>query len=84
MKTFNPFFTLVVLIIVVISCKKKNSQEDTDNLFKFKDYIYYTTSGVISVKDPIQVGLAKEVEDWEPDSEISEDVLAISPSVKGK
>ena len=84
MKTFNRIFTLIFLIVVVISCKKKNAQEETDNLFKFKDYIYYTTSGVVSVTESIQIGLAKEVEGWENNSEISENVLSVSPSVKGK
>jgi len=84
MKSSNRIFTLVLLVFVVISCKKKNPQEDTDNLFKFKDYIYYTTSGVVSVAESIHIGLAKEVEGWEPDSEVAENVLSISPSVKGK
>ena len=84
MKTFNRIITLLFLVFVVLSCKKENPQEDTDNLFKFKDYIYYTTSGVVSITESIQIGLAKEVEGWQPDKEISEDIVSISPSVKGK
>ena len=84
MKFLNRIFSLFLLLIIVISCKKENPQEDTDNLFKFKDYIYYTTSGVVSVTESLQIGLAKEVEGWEPDTEISEDLITISPAVKGK
>ncbi|WP_117880160.1 alpha-2-macroglobulin family protein [Aureibaculum luteum] len=84
MKFLKRIFSLFLLLIIVISCKKENPQEDTDNLFKFKDYIYYTTSGVVSVTESLQIGLAKEVEGWEPDKEISEDLITISPAVKGK
>ena len=54
-----------------------------DNLFKFKEYIHYTTSGVVSVAEPIQIGLAKEVEEWEPGEEISDKIVTVKPSLKG-
>ncbi|RPD96493.1 hypothetical protein EGM88_08990 [Aureibaculum marinum] len=84
MKTFNRIITIVLLIVVVLSCKKNSTQSETDNLFKFKDYIYYTTSGVVSIAEPIQIGLAKEVEGWEVDTEITESIFSISPAVAGK
>jgi len=82
----NLFKRLLIIatILSVVSCKDKNPQQETDNLFKFKEYIYYTTSGIVSVTEPIQIGLAKEVEGWEPKAEISDNNISISPSVKGK
>ena len=79
----KALFPLVAFLIIV-SCKKENSQQETNNLFKFKKYIYYTTSGVVSVTEPIQIGLAKEVEGWDTKKELSDNIISISPSVKGK
>ncbi len=78
---------VVVFLLIsasIVSCKKKNPQETTDNLFKFKEYIHYSTSGVVSVVENIQIGLASEVEGWELDTEVSDKILSISPSIKGK
>jgi len=61
MKFLVRFFSISLLFLVIFSCKKQHPQEETDNLFKFKEYIYYTTSGVVSVTESIQIGLAKEV-----------------------
>jgi len=79
--------SLVLFLLIsvsIVSCKKKNPQEETDNLFKFKDYIHYTTSGVVSIAENIQIGMANEVEGWNLDTEISDKIVSISPSVKGK
>ena len=69
--------------VFVFSCKPKNPQETTDNLFKFKEYISYTTSGEVSVTSPIKIQLSKEVDSWVPNQEITENILSISPSIKG-
>ncbi len=82
MNYFKQLFVLAFFIAV--SCKKENPQHETDNLFKFKEYINYTTSGVVSVTEPVQIGLAKEVEGWDTATEISDKIFSISPSIKGK
>ncbi len=74
---------MLLLGVLVISCKKENPQEKTDNLFKFKEYITQTTSGEVSVSEPIKIGLLKEVASWIPNQEIPKNIVAISPSVKG-
>jgi len=84
MSTLRRIFLFAILLSALISCKNESSQADTDNLFKFKDYIYHTTSGLISVGDPIEVGLAKEVEGWENGTALSEDVFTITPAIKGQ
>ena len=70
--------------VAIISCKKDGKSSNNDNLFKFRDYIYYTTSGKISTSDPIKIALSKDVEGWEANQEITDAILSISPSVKGK
>ncbi|WP_452220106.1 alpha-2-macroglobulin family protein [Lacinutrix salivirga] len=73
---------LTLVFTLVFSCKKKVTE--TDNLFQFRDYISYTTSSVISVNDPIRVNLAHNVEGWEIDKELSQDIIKIKPHVSGR
>lgn len=86
MKLAKYLFTLLFsVLLLTISCKKNVSETaETDNLFKFKDYIYYTTNGVVSIAESIQIGLAKEVEGFDSIAEIPQNYISISPSVKGK
>ena len=70
--------------ITVFSCKKDDKSSNNDNLFKYRDYVYYTTSGSISTSAPVKIVLAKDVDGWEANQEITEKVFSISPSVKGK
>ena len=55
---------LIALLILVASCKKKDGSE-TDNLFKFKDYISYHTNGNQSISTPITIALAQQLEQFE-------------------
>ncbi|MEO6348380.1 MAG: Ig-like domain-containing protein, partial [Aquaticitalea sp.] len=89
---FNPtnmsskkLFACVLLLVLVISCKKdKSENKETDNLFKFKDYISYTTAGRVSIADPIIINLATDVKGWEVGQEIKDGLVSISPNVQGK
>ena len=81
---FHQLIISLFFSVAFLSCKDENPQKQINNLFKFKDYINYTSSGVISVAEPIVINLAKEVESWEANKEISEDLISISPKVEGK
>ncbi|MFI0429567.1 alpha-2-macroglobulin family protein [Mariniflexile sp. HMF6888] len=78
----KKLWVLVAIIALATSCKKK--EIETDNLFKFREYISYTSSGLVSVADPIQINLAKDVEGWEMGKEVTSDIITISPHVQGK
>ncbi|WP_449288662.1 alpha-2-macroglobulin family protein [Mariniflexile jejuense] len=80
--SFKKLFTFAMLIFLVVSCKKK--EVETDNLFKFREYISYTTSGLVSVADPVEINLAKEVNGWETGKELTENLITITPHVQGK
>jgi len=80
MKPKNLLLTISILLLI-FSCKKEEVK--TDNIFKFKEYISYTTSGVVSVAKNIEVNLAKEVEGWEANKEISSDIISVKPYVSG-
>ncbi|WP_111308933.1 Ig-like domain-containing alpha-2-macroglobulin family protein [Confluentibacter sediminis] len=79
----SPKKLLVFLAIIALvnACKKKETE--TDNLFKFKEYISYTTSGLSSVAKPIIINLTKDVEGWDIDKNISADIIKIEPYVQG-
>ena len=82
--SLKKLFAITFLLTVVVSCKKKEVEEETDNLFKFREYISYTTSGVVSIADPIVINLATDVEGWEAGKEIKDAIVAIDPYVQGK
>ncbi|REE83595.1 hypothetical protein BX611_0887 [Lutibacter oceani] len=74
----------ILFCIALIACKNENPQNDTNNIFKFKNYINYTTSGLVSVAEPIKIELAKEVQGWISGKEVSENFLTISPDINGE
>lgn len=78
----KKLLSVFVILILIFSCKKEKIK--TDNIYKFKDYISYTTSGIISTSEKININLAKEVAGWEANQEISDDILTIQPFVNGK
>ena len=80
--SLKKFIVFVCLFSFVVSCKKKIVE--TDNLFKFRDYISYTTSGITSVANPIQINLANAVEGWEMEQEITDNIVSFKPHVEGK
>ncbi|MEM9650116.1 MAG: MG2 domain-containing protein, partial [Bacteroidota bacterium] len=83
MARFLRFF-LTILLISTISCKKKTTSSETDNLFKFKDYISYHTHGNQSVTTSITIALAERLEQFELTQELPSEYLEISPEVPGK
>ncbi|MDA8874923.1 hypothetical protein N9H78_04610, partial [Winogradskyella sp.] len=77
----NKVFALFTLLCISVSCEEK---VDTNNVFKFRDYISYTSSGRISIADPIKISLADEVENWEMGQDLDTDLVKIKPYVEGK
>ena len=73
---------ILLLLAIVISCKNKTT--DVDNIYKYRDYISYTTSGLVSVADPIKISLADSVAGWEMDKELPSEILKITPHVQGQ
>jgi hypothetical protein len=71
-----------VIFLFIFSCKKEEIK--VDNIYKFKKYVSYTTSGVVSTTEKITVNLAQDVAEWEVDQEITADFITIKPFVNGK
>lgn len=81
MKT-KSYLKVLLFFLLITACKNENPS--VDNIFKFKEYINYTTSGVVSVEKNIIVNLAKQVPNWEEEKEISSDFFSITPRTSGK
>ncbi|TYC13425.1 hypothetical protein ES677_06750 [Bizionia gelidisalsuginis] len=80
--SIKSVFSLLLYVLFMFSCKK--TPVETDNLFKFRDYISYTTSGRVSASSPIKVNLSNPVEGWETDKELlTDDIFSIQPNVSG-
>jgi len=75
-------FILFCVFLSFFSCNTGNPE--ADNIFEFKDYIYQTTAGTVSVKEPIIIGLQKQLPNLGDSGEISADLISISPKVAGK
>jgi len=78
----KSFYTILLVFFITFSCKEKTPK--TDNLFKYRDYISYTTAGRVSVADHINVSLAKTVAGWEADKELDKSLFKIKPFVEGQ
>ncbi len=77
----NALF-LLGIILMVSACKKETPQ--TDNLFKFKEYISFATQGNSSVAEPIRIELAKPLTQYESAQELPGDLIDITPKTNGK
>ena len=69
--------------LILHSCKQKENIELSDPKL-FEAYITSYTSGIISSKSAIQVGLQQNMDRWEANQEIDENLFSITPKVKGK
>ncbi|UII78347.1 alpha-2-macroglobulin [Flagellimonas sp. CMM7] len=75
---------VISILVLFVSCKKKKDSTDTDNLFKFKDYISYHTNGNQSISTPINIVLAQQLNQFELAQELPVEYMKISPKVEGK
>lgn len=74
-------FTAIVLLN---SCSKKSREDFDSDYSKYRDYVTSFSSGIISSKSDIQVGLAFSKKEWQVNQELDKDLFSISPSVDGK
>jgi uncharacterized protein YfaS (alpha-2-macroglobulin family) len=72
---------LALLTLSIISCNKSSGN---DNLYKFREYIFYTTSGRVSVSAPIQIIFSKDITQQKIGGELKNGIVNISPAVKGQ
>ncbi len=80
------FFRLSAVFLLLIGCtsKKETSLEPFDDLAKYQAYISEITHGIISTKSDVRVVLQKPIPSWENGGGLDNDLLLVSPKVKGK
>ncbi len=75
------YFTVITLLLH--SCSKPGKDFDSDYTL-YREYISSFSSGIISTKADIQVGLASGKKEWQVGQEIDGDYFSLSPGVDGK
>ena len=83
MKIFLRLLTLVVFFLIS-ACGDKTETSQTDNLFKYKEYISYNTSGIQSIAEPIRIDLNTPLTQYEIAQEIPSEYIKITPKTEGK
>ncbi len=75
-------FPLLSVLLFFVGCKPKIPQ--SDNVYQFRNYISYTTSGVVSTSKNIQIKLSKSTPLLKEGVSVTEKLLTIWPKVKGE
>ena len=83
MKSFK-LILFFALSLIIASCSKKSADEFDSDPSLYREYITSYTSGLISTKADIKVGLTFSESKWKINQELNEDYFSISPSVSGK
>jgi len=84
MKTLRLMLYLTVITVLFHACSKQSGKDFDSDYTLYRDYISSFTSGIISTKADIQVGLAFSKKEWQENQELDKDYFSISPSAKGK
>lgn len=86
MKKLHLVCCLAVFALFFNACKKDQAgKSDFDSdVSLYRDYITTYSSGLISARADILVGLTFAKNEWDENKELSSDYVTVSPSVKGK
>lgn len=80
--SYQKTTVLFLLGIFFLSCKTQ--KKDPDNIYQYKNYISYTTSGYISKAAAFNIGFTKTIKQWSAGEELPENLVTTHPRVKGK
>ena len=80
--SLKNLLSFIWVLTLIVSCKKTTVK--TDNLFKFKNYINYTTTGRVSVLSPLEIGLVKDVEGWTVNEEVLDNIFLFHLKLKAQ
>jgi uncharacterized protein YfaS (alpha-2-macroglobulin family) len=84
MKPMKLVLFLTVITMFLHSCSKKSSKDFDSDPQLYRDYITSFSSGLISTKADIQVGLAFTKKEWQVNHELDKSYFTISPAAEGK
>lgn len=79
------FLVPFVLFLFVLSCSEKaKTFEDFSDLNQYHEIVSEVSHGIISVKSDVRVVLNTPIDSWQNGNELDNDLLQVSPNVKGK
>ena len=84
MKTMKLVLCFAVITLLLHSCSKESGKDFDSDYTLYREYISSFSSGIISTKADIQVGLAFTKKEWQVGQELDSDYFSVSPSVEGK
>jgi alpha-2-macroglobulin len=84
MKTMKLVLCFAVITLLLHSCSKPSGKDFDSDYTLYREYISSFSSGIISTKADIQVGLAFSKKEWQVGQELDADYFSVSPSVEGK
>jgi len=84
MKPMKLVLFLTVITLLLHSCSKKSGKDFDSDPFLYRDYITSFSSGLISTKADIQVGLAFTKKEWQVNHELDNNYFTVSPAAEGK
>jgi len=84
MKTLKLVCCFAAIAWFFTACTKKTGAEHDSDFSQFREYITNFSSGVVSTKADILVGLAFAKSEWQENKELSSSYFTVSPSAEGK
>ena len=84
MKPMKLVLFLTVITLLLHSCSQPSGKDFDSDPTLYRDYITSFSSGVISTRADIKVGLAFTKKEWQAGQELAADFYTLSPAVQGK
>jgi uncharacterized protein YfaS (alpha-2-macroglobulin family) len=79
--SFQKTTVYIALLLLLFSCKEKSVEPD--NIYKYKSYISYTTTGIISTYDSFNIHFSKSITQWKSGDQLPSEIVSVSPKVEG-
>jgi len=81
----RKFLVPFALFLFILSCsEKEKSFEDFSDLNQYHEIVSEVSHGIISVKSDVRVVLNSPIDSWQNGNELDNNLLKVSPNVKGK
>lgn len=80
--SFQKTTVYLALIFLFFSCKGK--PVEPDNIYKYKSYISYTTTGIISTHSIFSIHFSQSTTKWQSGEQLPNEIVSVSPKVEGE
>ncbi|MFP9100327.1 alpha-2-macroglobulin family protein [Flavobacterium sp. RHBU_24] len=84
MKTLKLVLLCAVATMLFYSCNNESAADFDSDFTLYRDYITNFSSGVVSTRSDIKVGLAFAKKEWQAGQELDDSYFSVSPSADGK